>query len=63
MEKSFCITSFQLGMGLKKVQKQRRDERMQDDYPTSAVYFCRCRVVFLYSFISALFLYFFQARP
>ena len=46
--KSFHKTSFQLGMGLKKVQKQGKDERMQDDYPTSAVYFCRCRVVLLF---------------
>ena len=35
-EKSFCKTSFHLGMGLKKGQKQGRDERMQKDYPTSA---------------------------
>ena len=58
--KSFCKTSFQVGMDLKKVQKQGRDERTQEDYPKSAVYFCRCRVVFLRSFISTLFLYFFQ---
>ena len=50
-------------MELKKVQKQGRDERMQEEYPTSAVYFCRCRVVFLRSFISTLFLYFFQLHP
>ena len=50
-------------MELKKVQKQGRDERTQEDYPTSGVYFCRCRVVFLRSFISALFLYFFQLHP
>ena len=47
----------------KKVQKQGRDERTQEDYPTSGVYFCRCRVVFLRSFISALFLYFFWLHP
>ena len=47
----------------KKVQKQGRDERTQEDYPTSGVYFCRCRVVFLRSFISALFLYFFRLHP
>ena len=46
-----------------KVQKQGRDERTQEDYPTSGVYFCRCRVVFLRSFISALFLYFFRLHP
>ena len=47
----------------KKVQKQGRDERTQEDYPTTGVYFCRCRVVFLRSFISALFLYFFRLHP
>ena len=50
-------------MKLKKVQKQGTDERTQEDYPTSAVYFCRCRVVFLRSFISALFLYLFSSIP
>ena len=44
---------------IKKIKTISRDERKQEDYPTSAVYFCRCRVVFLRSFISALFLYFF----
>ena len=39
-EKSFCKTLFQLGMhGPEKIQKQGRDERTQEDYPTSAVYF------------------------
>ena len=47
----------------KKVQKQGRDERTQEDYPTSGVYFCRYRVAFLHSFISALFLYFFRLHP
>ena len=50
-------------MDLKKVQIQGRDERMQEDYPTSAVYFCRCRIFFLHSFISALFLCFFRSIP
>ena len=50
-------------MELKKVQKQGRDERTQEDYPTSGVYFCRCRVVYLRSFIPALFLYFFSSIP
>ena len=54
---------FKLGMELKKVQKQGRDERTQEDYPTSAKIHTRCRVVFLRSFISALFLYFFQLHP
>ena len=49
--------------GPEKVRKQGRDEGTQEDYPTSAVYFCRCRVDFLHSFISALFLYFFQLHP
>ena len=44
--------------GPENVQKQGKDERTQEDYPTSGVYFCRCRVVSLRSFISALFLYF-----
>ena len=57
--KSFCKTSFQSRMELKKGQKQGRDEGTQEDYPTSAVYFCRCQVVLLRSFISALFLSFF----
>ena len=59
-KKSFCKTYFKLGKELKKVQKQGRDERTQEDYPTSAKIHTRCRVVFLRSFISALFLYFFQ---
>ena len=58
--KSFCKTSFQLRMDLKKGPKQGRDERMQEDYPTSAVCFCRRRVVLLHSLISALFLSFFK---
>ena len=54
---------FKLGKELKIVQKRGRDERTQEEYPTSGVYFCRCRVVFLRSFVSALFLYFFQLLP
>ena len=50
-------------MELKKVQKQGRDERTQEDYPTSAKIHTRCRVVFLRSFISAFFLYFFRVHP
>ena len=38
-KKPFSKTSFQLRMELKKGQKQDRDERMQEEYPTSAVYF------------------------
>ena len=47
-------------MELKKGQKQGRDERTQEDYGTSAKIYSRCPVVFLRSFISALFLSFFQ---
>ena len=43
-------TSFQLRMGLKKGKKQGRDERMREDYPTSAKVHIRCRVGFLRSF-------------
>ena len=35
-EKIFCKTSFQLEMSLEKGQKQGRDERTPEDYPTSA---------------------------
>ena len=46
------------------VQKQGKDEGMQEDYPTSAKsVHSKCRVVFLHSFISALFLYLFQVHP
>ena len=63
-KKSFCtVLDSKLWKELKKVQKQGRDEKTQEDYPKSGVYFCRCRVVFLRSFISALFLYFFQLLP
>ena len=44
----------------KKGQKQGRDERMPEDYRTSAKIRRRCPVVFLRSFISALFLSFFR---
>ena len=33
-EKVFCETSFQVGIDLQKVQKQCRDENMQEDNPT-----------------------------
>ena len=61
--KSFCETSFQAGMDLKEVQKEGKDERTQEDYPTSAKIHSRCRVVFLRSFIFALFLSFFRSIP
>ena len=62
-KKVYVKLDFKLGKELKKVQKQGRDERTQEDYPTSAKIHTRCRVVFLRSFISALFLYFFQLLP
>ena len=33
--KSSCKTSFQAGMDLQNLQKQGRDEIMQEDYPTT----------------------------
>ena len=53
-------------MEVKEIQKPGRDERMQEDYLTSAVYFCRCKVVlrsFIYMYTCTLFLYFFQLHP
>ena len=61
--KSFYKTRFQVGMYLKKVQKQGRDEKTQKHYPTFAKIHSRCRVVFLRSFISTSFLYYFQVHP
>ena len=61
--KKFFKASFHFQMDLKNPQKQVRDETSQEDYPTYAVYFCKCRVVFLHSFIFDLFLYFIQAHP
>ena len=49
-ENSFWKTLFQVGMDLKKVQKQGRDKRIQE-YLTSAKIHSRCRVVFLHSFL------------
>ena len=37
-------------MDLKNVQKQGGDETTQEDFPTFAVYFSRCRIAFLYLF-------------
>ena len=54
--KSFSKTSFQLRIELKKGRKQGRDEKTQEDYPTSAKIHSKYRVVFLRSFISAVFL-------
>ena len=62
-EKNFCKTWFQVGMELKKVPKQGRDERTQEDYPASAKIHTRCSVVFLRSFISAFFYTFFSSIP
>ena len=62
-EKRSSKTSFQLGMGLNNGQKQGRDEKRQEVYPAAAEIHNRCRIVFLRSFISALFLSFFQTHP
>ena len=58
-EKSFSETSFTLRMELNKGQKQGRDERTQEDYPTSAKNTQQMQSSLLASFISALF----QAHP
>ena len=47
-------------MDMKKRMKQGRNERTQEAYPTSAKTHSRCRVVFLRSLVSALFLNFFH---
>ena len=54
MGKGFLKTISQLRMALKKAQKQVRDERTQEDHPTSAKIHSSCRVVFLRYSISAL---------
>ena len=56
--KSFCETSVQLKMELKKGQEQGRDGRTQEYYLISEKIHSKCWVVFLHSFISALFLSF-----
>ena len=58
--KIFSKTSFQSRMGLNKGNKQGRDERMQECCPISAMNFSSSQVLFLRSFISALFLSFFR---
>ena len=51
-------------MELKEGQNQGRNERTQEDYlKSSAKIHSKCQVVFLLSFISALFLSFFQLQP
>ena len=62
-EREFNLTSYHLRIELIKGQKQGRDERTQQEYPTSVAHLWKCRVVFLCSFISALFLSFFQGHP
>ena len=59
--KSFCKTSFLLGMGLRKGQKQGRDERTEDDYLTAAKIHSRCRVFF--AFFHLPFLYILYSGP
>ena len=61
--KKFLQTLISVREGPDKVQKQGSDEkRAQEEYSTSAKIHSRCRVVFLCSFIFALFLYFFQVQ-
>ena len=51
----FLKTSFQVGVDLKKVQKQGRNDRTQEDYPLHLLcFFGRRRVVFLSSLIACL---------
>ena len=63
-KKCFCESSFQVGMKVKKGQKQDRAERTQKGYLTSAMYFfadvkqSSC----ILSSLPCFFLYFFQAR-
>ena len=63
--KKFLQTSFQLRMDLKQGENQGRDERTQEDYPTSIVYFCRCRVYSLLVFFHfrLVFVLFFRSIP
>ena len=62
-EKKFLWNFISSRDGAEKSTEQGRDERTQEDNPTSAKIHSRCRVVFLRSFISALFLYFFSSIP
>ena len=48
-------------MELKKGRKRGREETTQEDYPTFAKIHSRCQVVFLHSFLSALFRPFFSS--
>ena len=58
--KKFLENFISVRDGPEKVKKQDRDERTQEDYTTSTKIHSRCtrRIVFLCSFISALFLYY-----
>ena len=58
--KNFLLNFISTRDGPEKVQKQGRDERMKEDYPTSTKIHNRYSVVFLRSIISALFLYIFS---
>ena len=52
-----------LRMELNEERRQGGDERTQQGFRTSAVHFRRNQVVFLRSFISALFMSYFQPHP
>ena len=60
-KKFFCKIKFKLRIDRAEKRTEGRDEKTQEDYRTSAVYFCRCPVLLLRSFISALFLSLFSA--
>ena len=67
-KKEFLIKSISSRDGPENVQKQGRDENMQEDYPKSTVRLFfppsfPSRVVFLRVFTSASFLYFLQVQP
>ena len=62
--KSFCKTLVQLRMDRKKDRNKAEMKRHKKPiYPTFAVHICKRQVVFLHSFISALFLSYFQFHP
>ena len=62
-EKSFCNTSFQVGMGVKKGRNKAKMKECKKTTTTPAVYFCRRRVVLLHSFISCLVSVLFSGPP
>ena len=55
--------SFQVGMDLKKCRNKAEIKDCKKTALHLLCIFCRCQVVFLHSFIAALFLYLFQVHP